>query len=112
MDNWEKYYHLDRPDPLVQLAIIHGQFEVIHPFLDGNGRLGRMIVPLFLHEKCLLSRPMFYISAYLEEHRGSWPKIAEESGVTYTWMTKIVQGNITNPGIRDIQKLLDYIAEH
>ncbi|MDO8634746.1 MAG: Fic/DOC family N-terminal domain-containing protein [Dehalococcoidia bacterium] len=69
LDNWEKYYHLDEPDALVHLAIIHAQFEIIHPFLDGNGRLGRMIIPLFLHEKRLLSRPMFYISAYLEEHR-------------------------------------------
>jgi len=72
MDNWEKYYHLDRPDPLVQLAIVHAQFEIIHPFLDGNGRLGRMIVPLFLYEKKLLSRPMFYISAYLEAHRDEY----------------------------------------
>ncbi|MBW2648900.1 MAG: Fic family protein, partial [Deltaproteobacteria bacterium] len=53
--NWEKYYHFDRPDPLVQLAIIHAQFEMIHPFLDGNGRLGRMIVPLFLFERKLIS---------------------------------------------------------
>lgn len=72
MDNWEKYYHLDRPDPLVQLAIIHGQFEIIHPFLDGNGRIGRMIIPLFLYEKKLLSHPMFYIAAYLEEHRDQY----------------------------------------
>jgi hypothetical protein len=41
--DWEKYYHFDRPDPLVQLAIIHAQFELIHPFLDGNGRLERMM---------------------------------------------------------------------
>jgi Fic family protein len=68
LDNWEKYWHMDRPDPLVQLAIIHAQFEVLHPFLDGNGRLGRMIIPLFLHEKKLLSHPEFYISGYLEEH--------------------------------------------
>jgi len=67
--NWEKYYHFDRPDPLVQLAIIHAQFELIHPFLDGNGRLGRMIVPLFLFERKLISSPVFYISAYLESHR-------------------------------------------
>ncbi|MDP2743637.1 MAG: Fic/DOC family N-terminal domain-containing protein [Dehalococcoidia bacterium] len=72
LDNWEKYWHLDRPDPLVQLAIIHAQFEVIHPFLDGNGRLGRMIIPLFLCEKNLLSRPGFYVSAYLEEHRDEY----------------------------------------
>ena len=69
LDNWEKYYHLDRPDPLVQLAIIHAQFEIIHPFLDGNGRIGRMLIPLFLYEKRVLSQPMFYISSYLEEHR-------------------------------------------
>ncbi|HRS90246.1 MAG TPA: Fic/DOC family N-terminal domain-containing protein [Smithellaceae bacterium] len=69
LDNWEKYYHVDRPDPLVQLAIIHAQFEMIHPFLDGNGRLGRMIVPLFLFEKKLISSPVFYISAYLEKNR-------------------------------------------
>ncbi len=67
--SWEKYYHFDRPDPLVQLAIVHAQFELIHPFLDGNGRLGRMIVPLFLFERKLISSPVFYISAYLESHR-------------------------------------------
>lgn len=69
LDNWEKYYHLDRPDPLVQLAIVHAQFEILHPFLDGNGRLGRLLVPIFLYEKQVLSRPMFYVSSYLEEHR-------------------------------------------
>ena len=72
LDNWEKYYHLDRPDPLVQLAIVHGQFELLHPFLDGNGRLGRLMVPIFLFEKQILSRPMFYLSAYLETHRDEY----------------------------------------
>ncbi len=69
LENWERYYHFGRPDSLVQLAIIHAQFELIHPFLDGNGRLGRMIVPLFLFERGLISSPVFYISSYLEEHR-------------------------------------------
>lgn len=69
MDNWEKYFHADERDPLVQLAVVKAQFELIHPFLDGNGRLGRMLVPLFLFEKGLLSSPMFYVSAYLEENR-------------------------------------------
>jgi Fic family protein len=72
LDNWEKYWHMDRPDPLVQLAIIHAQFEVIHPFLDGNGRLGRMVITLFLFEKKLLSQPEFYISGYLEEHTAEY----------------------------------------
>ena len=69
MDNWERYLHADEKDPLVQLAIAKAQFELIHPFQDGNGRLGRMLVPIFLFEKALLSSPMFYLSAYLEQHR-------------------------------------------
>jgi Fic family protein len=71
---WEKYYHCDRPDALVQLAIVHAQFEIIHPFLDGNGRIGRILIPLFLFEKKLLSRPMFYLSAWLDEHRDEYIK--------------------------------------
>lgn len=69
LDNFIAYYHLDRPDPLVQLAILHAQFEIIHPFDDGNGRLGRMLIPLFLYEKKILSEPMFYLSGYLERNR-------------------------------------------
>jgi Fic family protein len=69
LDNWEKYYHAERPDPLVQLAKVHAQFEIIHPFVDGNGRIGRILIPLFLFEKRLLSRPVFYLSAYIEEHK-------------------------------------------
>jgi Fic family protein len=63
---------MQRPDTIVQLAIIHAQFEIIHPFLDGNGRVGRMLFPLFLFEKQILSRPLFYLSAYLEEHRDTY----------------------------------------
>ncbi len=72
LDNWEKYYHADQPDPLAQLALLHAQFEIIHPFLDGNGRLGRILIPLFLYEKELLSRPMFYLSAYFERRRDEY----------------------------------------
>jgi Fic family protein len=72
LSNWEKYYHMDRPDPLVQLAVVHAQFEIIHPFLDGNGRLGRMLIPLFLYEREILGRPMFYLSAYFDKHRDAY----------------------------------------
>ena len=65
MNAWELYLHADAPDRLVQLAILHAEFEAIHPFLDGNGRLGRLIVPIFLFSYKLLSRPNFYLSAYL-----------------------------------------------
>ncbi|MCB2262581.1 MAG: Fic family protein [Candidatus Thiosymbion ectosymbiont of Robbea hypermnestra] len=69
---WEQYLNDETPDRLVQLALIHAEFEALHPFLDGNGRLGRLIVPLFLFEKGLLSSPNFYISEYLEHNRDSY----------------------------------------
>lgn len=55
MSAWEKYIHADSLDRLVQLAVLHAEFEAIHPFLDGNGRLGRMLVPLFMAKTELLS---------------------------------------------------------
>ena len=72
MGAWEKYLHATAPDRLVQLAVIHAEFEAMHPFLDGNGRLGRMLVPLFLYQTNLISSPMFYISVYLEANRDEY----------------------------------------
>jgi Fic family protein len=72
LDAWEKYIHAEEKDLLVQVAIMHAQFEVIHPFLDGNGRIGRILVPVFLYEKKMLVRPLFHLSAYLERHRSEY----------------------------------------
>jgi len=72
LDNWEVYYHSDAPDALVQLGVLHAQFEMIHLFLDGNGRIGRLLIPLFLHDKEVLSAPTFYASAYLERTRAEY----------------------------------------
>jgi len=72
MSNWEAYIHTDAPDRLVQLAIVHAEFESIHPFLDGNGRLGRLIIPLFLYAHGQLSQPNFYLSEYLEANRDEY----------------------------------------
>jgi Fic family protein len=72
LTNWENYLHTEEKDPLVQLAVLKAQFELIHPFRDGNGRIGRMLVPIILYDKQILSTPMFYISAYLEHHRDEY----------------------------------------
>ena len=72
LSNWEKYCHYDEKDALVQLSIIHAQFEIIHPFLDGNGRLGRMLIPLFLKEKQLLQYPALYVSEYFEKNKNEY----------------------------------------
>ena len=72
MSRWERYIHEDAPDRLIQLAILHAEFEALHPFLDGNGRLGRMLVPLFLWQHGLIRQPVFYISGYFEARRESY----------------------------------------
>ena len=72
MDAWERYIHRDAPDRLVQLAILHVEFEALHPFLDGNGRLGRLLAPLFLWQHSVIARPMFYVSAYFEARRDAY----------------------------------------
>ena len=72
MNTWEKYIHEDARDRLVQLAVLHAEFEALHPFGDGNGRLGRMLVPLFLWMHGLIRRPTFYINAYLEARRSDY----------------------------------------
>lgn len=72
MSAWERYAHADVPDRLVQVAVLHAEFEALHPFLDGNGRIGRMLVPLFMWQSGLIHRPMFYISAYFEARRDEY----------------------------------------
>ena len=69
LDEWESYIAREDEDPILQTAIAHAQFEILHPFKDGNGRIGRMLIPLILYQRKALSRPMFYMSEYLEEHR-------------------------------------------
>ena len=69
---WETYLHGDAPDRLVQLAIIHAEFEALHPFLDGNGRVGRMLVPLFMSQVGMIRKPVFYISSFLEANRDEY----------------------------------------
>ena len=70
MDEWERYLRSStESDALVQLALLHVEFEALHPFKDGNGRLGRMLIPLYLFQRQLLSSPDFYMSGYLEANR-------------------------------------------
>lgn len=72
ISRWETYVNSEQLDRLVQLAVLHAEFESIHPFLDGNGRLGRMLIPLFMYKAGMLQSPMFYISAYFEAHRDAY----------------------------------------
>ncbi len=74
LENFITYVNVtdDEIDPIVQTALVHAQFEMIHPFDDGNGRIGRLLIPIFLMKKNCLVSPSLYISRYLESHRDQY----------------------------------------
>lgn len=73
MEELEKFFHSkDNIPPLVKIALIHAQFETIHPFLDGNGRMGRLLITFYLFWKGILSKPLLYLSFYLKKNRAQY----------------------------------------
>jgi Fic family protein len=96
MSELDKYINtLDTTDPLVRIALVHYQFETIHPFLDGNGRIGRLIINLFLKENGLLSYPTLYISYFLKRNRIEYyDRLTEvrEKGNYEQWVKFFLQG--------------------
>lgn len=85
--NLEKYIHSeDVIDPLVQIAVAHYQFEAIHPFMDGNGRVGRLLVPLFLYDKKVTAYPNIYVSEFLEKHRDTYYELLRDVSEKGNWI--------------------------
>ncbi|RYZ80029.1 MAG: Fic family protein, partial [Proteobacteria bacterium] len=70
LNSFEKFLHTEEPIPvLIQCGLAHAQFETIHPFLDGNGRVGRLLITFLLCQREILGRPLLYLSLYLKTHR-------------------------------------------
>lgn len=84
---WEAFLHERGTVPdLVQCALMHEHFEAIHPFVDGNGRVGRLLITLFLIERGRLPEPMFYLSAYLERHRSDYYDLLQGIRTRGAWL--------------------------
>lgn len=87
LGDWERFLHERNTFPdLIQCAIMHEQFEAIHPFLDGNGRLGRLLITLFLIERGRLPQPLLYLSAYIEAHRQDYYDLLQRVRTHGDWM--------------------------
>lgn len=84
----ERFLHHDEGDGLpvlLRAALAHVQFETIHPFLDGNGRLGRLLIVLLLHQRGLLSQPLLYLSLYLKQHRAVYYELLDRVRTEGDW---------------------------
>lgn len=108
----EKYVHSNAKEPsLIQNALIHYQFEAIHPFVDGNGRIGRILIILQLIEKGALSQPLLYLSDFFERHRDTYYELllnVSQKGEWNSWLTFFLQGicQQSEDALTTIQKLL------
>jgi Fic family protein len=98
LSEWETFLHRESELPeLIRLALVHYQFEAIHPFLDGNGRVGRLLMMLLLVEWGLLSKPLFYLSAFFENNRSEYYARllnTSEQGAWNDWLDYFVEAVI------------------
>lgn len=97
LDDWEKYCHDKYPrlPQLIRCALLHYQFETIHPFLDGNGRLGRLFITLYLMDRGRLPAPLLYLSAYFDARRDDYYdrlQYVRERGEINEWLLFFLDG--------------------
>ncbi|MFN8517811.1 MAG: Fic family protein [Chloroflexota bacterium] len=112
--DWERFAHEDDSETplLVRCALLHYQFETIHPFLDGNGRMGRLLIVLFLVEQEALPSPLLYLSSYFEEHRDDYNghlQAVRERGTLDDWVTFFLVGveSQANDAVTRAERLAD-----
>ncbi|MCU0754561.1 MAG: Fic family protein [Xanthomonadales bacterium] len=97
LSDLERFLHSGGLPPLVQVGLAHAQFETIHPFLDGNGRIGRLLISFLLTEKRLLSKPVLYLSHYFKQHRSEYYErlqAVRDAGDWEGWIAFFLKGII------------------
>ncbi len=103
-------------DPLIRAGLAHLQFETVHPFLDGNGRVGRLLIALLLNHDGLLRQPMLYLSLYFKQNRSEYYDlldIVRQTGNWEAWLTFFLEGvaQTSESAVATAERLLDLFAE-
>lgn len=114
LNDLEKFIHADDEYlPLIKASLLHAQFETIHPFLDGNGRTGRMLVTMFLWHRRLLEMPVLYLSTYFQKHQETYYEklnaYHSENGNVEEWVEFFLDGviDIANSSIETCRKITE-----
>jgi len=119
--NWEKFIHEQEAiDPLIRMAVAHYQFEAIHPFLDGNGRTGRVLNELMIIEQGLLDLPVLYLSRYIIRHRADYYRllsVVSRERLWEAWILYVLRGvketaTLTTGKIAALRALMTAATEH
>ncbi len=114
----EKYIHSKSKEPtLIQCALVHYQFEAIHPFVDGNGRIGRLLITFMLIERGVLSQPLLYLSDFFERHRDTYYELllnVSQKGEWKSWLKFFLDGvcEQSEDALSTVQKLLTLKDEY
>lgn len=116
LDNFERFMHEeDYISPLVKIALLHSQFEMIHPFLNGNGRIGRLLIVFYLASRSILHKPTLYLSGYFKKNRKAYYDCLyniHSQGDYETWIKFFLNGiiEVSNESYnmaRDIAALIE-----
>jgi len=118
MGDLERFIHDDTPMPLLmKVGLAHGQFETIHPFLDGNGRMGRLLITFLLCERKVLSQPLLYLSHYLKRHRSKYYDLLQairDEGDWEGWMKFFLRGvaEVSDEATTTARRIVHLREEH
>jgi Fic family protein len=118
LDNLEKFFHDQRFMPtLIKVGLIHAQFETIHPFLDGNGRLGRLLITFLLCQKGVLKQPLLYLSYFFKKYRTEYYdrlQAIRDKGDWERWLKFFLRGmyEVAQEATSTARKIVNLREEH
>lgn len=117
LSEFEQFLHDEKLPVLLQIGMAHAQFETIHPFLDGNGRVGRLLIAFMLYQKEILETPVLYISHYFKKNRQEYYdqlQSVRENGTWEVWLKFFLQGiyEVSQEATQTSRKIVDLREDH